>query len=207
MGEGLSAFKHRWVPGSGPRTLLLLHGTGGTEDDLLPLGQTLDPAANLLSPRGRIDENGSNRFFRRFAEGVFDQENMRQETEALAALLMVAVKEYGIDAQDVYAVGFSNGANMGASLLLRDPDLLRGAILMRAMVPFEPSESPRLEGKRVLIASGESDPMVSRAQAERLASILTAGGAAVDHLWLPVGHNLTRSELEQARIWLAGTGD
>jgi phospholipase/carboxylesterase len=204
------AFEHRWVPaGEAPeqrRTLLLLHGTGGDENDLIPLGQALDPTANLLSPRGRVDEHGSNRFFRRIAEGVFDLENMRQETEALADFLRSAASSYGFDPEQVYAAGFSNGANIGASLLLTHPELLRGAILIRAMVPFEPSVPPALAGTRVLISSGEFDQMVPRANAERLASILVQGGADVEHLWVPVGHNLTRQEIERAKVWLSDPG-
>src|SRR5689334_12106759 len=115
----MSGFQHRWIPGKSARTLLLLHGTGGNEDDLVPLGQALDPDANLLSPRGRVNEQGSNRFFRRFAEGVFDQENMRSETEALAAFVRESSVEYRFDLENLYAVGFSNGANMGVSLMLR----------------------------------------------------------------------------------------
>lgn len=201
----LELFKHKWLPGTGGKTLLLLHGTGGDENDLIPLGQTLDPTANLLSPRGRIDEHGANRFFRRIREGVFDQENMRQETEALAAFLKAAAKEYGFDPEQVYAVGFSNGANIGASLMFRHPELLRGGFLMRAMVPFEPETAPSLMGIRVLIASGESDPIVSRDQAEGLATIFVQGGADVEHLWVPVGHNLTRQELEHAKAWLGAS--
>lgn len=127
---------------------------------------------------------------------------MLQETSALASFLSVAASEYGFDPEQVYAVGFSNGANIGASLLLRYPELLRGAFLMRAMVPFEPESPPDLLGTRILISSGETDPMVSRAQAERLAFILVQGGADVEHIWLPTGHNLTRQELEHARKWL-----
>ncbi len=198
-------FVHTWIPAQDPattRTLLLLHGTGGDENDLIPLGQTLDPNAHLLSPRGRVDEQGANRFFRRIREGVFDQENMRQETEALAGFIAKAAKEYDFDRSEVFGVGFSNGANMAASLMLRHPESLRGAFLMRAMVPFEPDPIPPLSGKRVLISSGESDPMVSRDQAERLAAILVQGGADIEHLWLPTGHNLTRQELELAKQWL-----
>ena len=198
----LSSFIHRWLPGTSSRTLLLLHGTGGDENDLIPLGQTLDPSASLLSVRGRVDENGSNRFFRRFQEGVFDQENMRTETEALAGFVKAAADEYKFDIEGVYAVGFSNGANIGASLMIRYPEVLRGGFLMRAMVPFEPSETPALMGIRVLIASGEFDQMVPRMAAERLAAILVQGGADVEHLWVPVGHKLTREELDHAKEWL-----
>jgi phospholipase/carboxylesterase len=195
-------FHHRWIPGSSSRTLLLLHGTGGDENDLIPLGQTLDPTANLLSVRGRVDEHGSNRFFRRFQEGVFDQENMRSETEALADFLRWAAREYRFDPEQVFAVGFSNGANMGVSLLLRHPELLRGGIFIRAMVPFEPETPPALMGTRVLISSGELDAMVPRQDAERLAAILVEGGADVEHLWVPVGHQLTRQEIDRAKAWL-----
>jgi|SRR5579862_2095189 len=199
----LDSFIHRWTQGTSGRTLLLLHGTGGDENDLIPLGQTLDPAANLLSVRGRVDEHGSNRFFRRIREGMFDQENMRLETEALAEFLRTAAESYRFDPEQVFAVGFSNGANMAASLMLRYPELLRGGFLMRAMVPFEPTNPPALGGIRVLLASGESDPMVTRAQAERLAMILVEGGADVEHLWVPTGHNLTRQELDEARKWFS----
>jgi len=199
-----SAFAHRWLAGTGEKTLLLLHGTGGDENDLIPLGQTLDPAASLLSVRGRVDENGSNRFFRRIAEGVFDLENMREETDSLAAFVSQAAAKYGFDLDQLYAAGFSNGANMAASLMLRHPEALRGAFLMRAMVPFEPSSPPALTGTRVLITSGESDPLVTRGQAERLANILREGGAEVEHLWVHAGHNLARGELVEAKRWFGG---
>jgi phospholipase/carboxylesterase len=162
--------------------------------------------ANLLSPRGRVDENGANRFFRRIREGVFDLENMQQETEALADFLRDAAIQYKFDPEEVYAVGFSNGANIAVSLLLRYPELLKGAFLMRAMVPFEPETPPALMGTRVLLASGEFDPMVPRANAERLAFILVQGGADVEHLWVQVGHNLTRQELEHAKLWIGRGG-
>lgn len=195
-------FTHKWLPGTSRRTLLLLHGTGGNEEDLVPLGQSIAPEANLLSPRGRIDENGMNRWFRRFGEGQFDLENMREETDALAEFLSDARKAYSIDLENTFAVGFSNGANIAASLLLRRPELLAGAFLMRAMVPFEPEESPALAGTHVLLSSGETDPMVPRDNAERLATLFVRGGADVEHLWLPVGHNLTKQELQRAREWL-----
>ncbi|HWA83410.1 MAG TPA: hypothetical protein VG820_08265, partial [Fimbriimonadaceae bacterium] len=105
----LELFKHKWLPGSGATTLFLLHGTGGDENDLVPIGQNLDPTASLLSPRGRVDENGANRFFRRFREGVYDQESIRRETEALASFLEGAASQYGFDLEETYAVGFSNG--------------------------------------------------------------------------------------------------
>ena len=200
-------FVHRWVPGdsgSSLPTLLLLHGTGGNESDLLSLGPMLLPGANVLSPRGNVSENGAPRFFRRLAEGVFDMENLRSETDALHRWLAAAREEYGFSPDLVIAVGFSNGANMAASLLLTHSEDLKGAFLMRAMVPFVPQAPPSLMGTRILLASGETDPMVPRDNAERLASMLVQAGADVEHLWLPTGHNLTRQELEHARQWLSG---
>jgi len=198
----LDLFTHRWEAGKGGHTLLLLHGTGGNEDDLLPIGRTIDPEASLLSPRGRVDEEGANRFFRRFRENVFDLENMRQETEALAEFLSSAATGYGFDPGQVYAVGFSNGANIAVSLMLRRPELLRGAFLMRALVPFEPETTPDLSRVRVLLASGDADPLVPHALAEQLAGLLRKSGAEVEHLWLHAGHNLTRQELVEAKRWL-----
>ncbi|HVT13329.1 MAG TPA: alpha/beta hydrolase [Fimbriimonadaceae bacterium] len=200
----LELFHHKWLAGTGDKTLLLLHGTGGDESDLIPVGRSLDPSASLLSLRGRVDENGANRFFRRFREGVYDLENMREETEAMASFLETAASEYGFDPEKTYAVGFSNGANIAVSLMFRHSELLRGAFLMRATVTFEPQPIPSLRGLRILIASGETDPLVPRPLAERLAAIFVQGGADVEHLWLGVGHNLTRQELEYAKGWLRG---
>jgi phospholipase/carboxylesterase len=140
MAEELAGFKHRFVAGGeqGGATLLLLHGTGGNENDLLPLGRELLPSANLLSPRGKVLEHGRPRFFRRFAEGVFDEEDLKFRTEELAGFVGEASKKYRLEPSKLFAVGFSNGANIAASLLLSRPDLLRGAALLRPMVPFEP---------------------------------------------------------------------
>ncbi len=183
--------------GKSDRTLVLLHGTGGDEHSLLALGSALDPAASLFSVRGRIDEHGQNRFFRRFQEGIFDLENLASETESLAQFL--AGQSLGDDAM---LVGFSNGANMAASLLIRHPELFSGGILLRPMVTFQPDSVPSLQGIRVLIASGERDPMVPRESAEGLAAIFVEGGADVEHIWTSGGHNLARSEIEHAAEWL-----
>src|SRR5881394_3555931 len=140
--EGALGFIHRYEPpaaDAGPITLLLLHGTGGDEHDLLPLGRVLLPGAGMLSPRGQVSEHGANRFFRRLAEGVFDQEDLARRTEALAAFVEAAARAYGFDRAGVVAVGFSNGANIAVSLLLRHPGVLRAAVLLRPMVPFEPA--------------------------------------------------------------------
>lgn len=196
-------FVHRFVPATDPtRTpLLLLHGTGGNEDDLLPLGAQLSPGAALLSPRGKVSEHGMPRFFRRVAEGVFDLDDLKARTAELADFLAKSRKAYALERP--VAVGFSNGANIAWSLLLSHPDALAGAILMRAMLPFEPQNIPDLAGKPVLILSGAVDPLVSAAQRDRLAELLKRGGADVRYEVLPAGHQLTRQDLALAADWLA----
>lgn len=202
---GKFAFEHRWEPvGAHARTLLMLHGTGGDEHDLIDLGRTLDPSANLLSPRGRVSENGANRFFRRFSEGVFDIADLQHQTDALADFVAIASRELGFDGQNVVAVGFSNGANIAASMLLLRPESLAGAVLMRPMVPLKPDVVPDLHGKRILMVNGRFDPIVPVADAEQLAAMFREYGAEVEHLWLETGHNLTREEIVRATDWLAG---
>lgn len=205
MSPGLD-FVHRFVPGSDSSgaTLLLLHGTGGDENDLLPLGRGLAPEANLLSPRGQVLEHGMPRFFRRLAEGVFDQEDLRRRTHELTDFVEAAVKEYGLDPSRLVAVGYSNGANIAASMLLLRPGVLRAAVLLRAMVPFEPERVPDLTGVPVLIAAGRMDRMIPQPNTERLAEILREAGAVVDLRWKDAGHPLTPQELEEARDWLSG---
>jgi predicted esterase len=203
MNEPLS-FAHRFVPAEEPEapTLLLLHGTGGDENDLLPLGRMLDEQAALLSPRGKVLENGMPRFFRRLAMGVFDQEDLVNRTHELAEFVTASASEYGFDPGRVFAVGFSNGANIAASLLLLHPDLLAGAVLLRAMAPFEPEMSPDLSGTPVYLAAGRSDQMVPPESTERLAELLKAAGAEVTLDWQPGGHGIGRTEIDAARSWL-----
>ena len=198
------SFAHRFVPAEGPDapTLLLLHGTGGDENDLLPLGRMLDEQAALLSPRGKVLENGMPRFFRRLAMGVFDQEDLVNRTHELAEFVTASASEYSFDPGRVFAVGFSNGANIAASLLLLHPDLLAGAVLLRAMAPFEPEMSPELSGSPVYLAAGRSDQMVPPENTERLAELLKAAGAEVTLDWQPGGHGIGRTEIEAARSWL-----
>lgn len=196
-------FHHRFVPGTAESpTLLLLHGTGGNEDDLLPLGGLLAPGAALLSPRGQVLEGGMPRFFRRLAEGVFDEADLHARTHELAAWVRVAVDEYGIDPARIVAVGFSNGANIAASLLLLYPGLLRAAVLFRAMVPFEPASPPALDGTAVYMGEGRADPLIPAANAERLAGLLREAGAEVALRWQPGGHALTRADVDDAAAWL-----
>lgn len=198
-------FIHRWQPAenadSAP-TLLLLHGTGGNENDLLEIGAALWPQANRLSPRGRVLENGMPRFFRRLSEGVFDLDDLKAQTHALADFVHDAAIHYGFDTARVVAPGFSNGANIAASLLLLHPQTLQGAILLRAMVPLEPAEKTPMESK-VFLASGESDPLVPLENANRLAAMLRERGADVTHHWQRAGHNLTSNDIETAHSWLS----
>lgn len=203
-GMPLADFVHVYEAGATPdsRTLLLLHGTGGNEDDLLALGRLLDPDAALLSPRGQVLEHGMPRFFRRLAEGVFDLEDLALRTDALAHFIEVAARQYGFEPATVCAVGFSNGANIAASLLLRHPGLLRSAILFRAMVPFEPQAPTGLRGARVLLNSGRNDPIAPPAQAYRLAELLRDAGADVVLSFDDGGHALTPDQVRAAREWL-----
>ena len=206
MADGISGFAHRFVPAEGddPNTLLLLHGTGGNEDDLLPLGRMLSGSAALLSPRGKILEHGMPRFFRRLAEGVFDEEDLVNRTHELAGFVEAAATEYGLDGSRIRAVGFSNGANIAASLLLLHPGLLAGAVLLRAMVPLEPEPTPDLAGTPVYHAAGRSDTMVPAENTERLANLLREAGAYVTLDWQPGGHGIGRPEVDAARAWLQG---
>ena len=205
MTEESLGFVHRFVPSqtSDAPTLLLLHGTGGDENDLLPVGRMLDERAALLSPRGKILEHGMPRFFRRLAEGVFDHEDLMDRTHELAGFVDRAVDEYDIDQRRLFAVGFSNGANIAASLLLTYPRLLAGAILLRAMVPFEPDKTPDLSRIPVYLAAGRSDQMVPPENTERLAQVLREAGADVILDWQPVGHGIGPAEIQAARKWFA----
>lgn len=185
-------------------TLLLLHGTGGNEDDLLPLGRAVLPAAALLSPRGAVLEHGQARFFRRLAMGVFDQDDLRLRTDELAAFVAGAAAHHGLDPRRVVALGFSNGANIAASLLLRGTGTLAGAVLLRPMVPFEPDPLPDLTGIPVLLAAGRTDPMVPTALTERLAALLGAAGASVETVWHPGGHGLVQGDVHASSAFLQG---
>ena len=204
--ETLALFQHRYVPRApdGARlTLLLLHGTGGDENDLLPLGPLIAPGAALLSPRGRVLENGMPRFFRRFGEGVFDVEDLKHRTKELGEFVRVARAEYKLEGAPLFAVGFSNGANIAASALLLDPALLDGAVLFRAMVPFEPEAPPALKGKRVLLAAGRRDPIATPKETERLREILEGAGADVTVHWSNLGHALSQEDVDAAASWFS----
>ncbi len=197
-------FIHRYAPAAteGQPTLLLLHGTGGDENDLVPLAQELLPGAGVLSPRGRVLESGMPRFFRRLAEGVFDLDDLRLRASELADFVIAAAAHYKFDPARVVAIGFSNGANIASSLMLLRPGVLAGGVLLRAQVVIVPDPIPQHAGTRVLISNGQLDPLVSPAETERLAALLRSTGADVTLMWQPGGHNLTRGDLAAAHTWL-----
>jgi predicted esterase len=199
------SFVHEFERGSDPSapTILLLHGTGGSEHDLLPIGRSIAPGAFLLSPRGRVLERGMPRFFRRFAEGVFDLDDLRQQTRDLAGFVGQAAETYRFDRRRVIAVGFSNGANIAASLLLLEPGVLAGAVLFRAMVPLVPDPLPNLAGIPILLSAGRSDPLVDPAGSEKLAALLERCGADVTLEWQQAGHHLGAADIETADAWLS----
>ena len=198
----MTDFIHRFEPArdAGSPPLLLLHGTGGDENDLLGLGKMISPGSALLSPRGRVLEHGMPRFFRRLAEGVFDEADVRRRALELSDFVTEARQRYGIGAP--VAVGFSNGANIAAALLLLKPDVLSGAILLRAMVPLSDPPKAELDGKPILLLSGQADPIVPANNSAHLAALLTQAGASVTHKVLPAGHQLSQADVTLARDWI-----
>jgi phospholipase/carboxylesterase len=197
------SFIHRYEPSAraGAPTLLLLHGTGGNESDLLPLGRMMAPGAALLSPRGKVLEHGMPRFFRRLAEGVFDEEDVERRANELADFIAKAREQYGLPAP--VAVGYSNGANIAAAVLLLRPEALAGAVLLRPMMPLRTAQTSDLSGKSVLLLSGVMDPIATEDSTARLAAALSAGGAQVQRRELPAGHELSQADIAAARSWLA----
>ncbi len=195
------SFIHRFEQGTSTAApLLLLHGTGGNENDLLSLGRSLAPERSLLSPRGKVLENGMPRFFRRLAEGVFDEHDVIKRAHELADFIVAAGETYKLPKP--VAVGFSNGANIAAAILLLRPDILSGAILLRAMVPLAKPPQADLAQKPVLIISGAIDPIIPASDANLLATMLREAHADVQHETLPSGHNLTQNDVTLASTWL-----
>jgi predicted esterase len=197
-------FIHNFVAGNSSRALFLLHGTGGNEQDLIALGHELDPNAALLSPRGKVLENGMPRFFRRLAEGVFDLDDLKYRTNELADFVAAAAQHYGFTTDQLIAVGYSNGANIAASMLLLRPEIMRRAILFRAMVPLIPDTLPDLSSGRVWIGAGDQDPIVPASETKRLGEFLRRAGADVTIRFAQAGHGLTNEDVEAARDWLGG---
>jgi len=197
-------FEHRYIPGKeGAPLVLALHGTGGTEDDWVPLAQELVPQAHVLAPRGRVLEQGMARYFRRLAIGVFDEADVKLRSAELAAFLREAATRYGFRADSVFALGYSNGANMAAALLLLHAEALAGAALLRPVLPLTPEREPDLAGRPVLIAAGEADPYSPAPRVEALAVTLRRAGAEVDLRWQPAGHELTPADISGVREWFA----
>lgn len=198
-------FIHRFVPAQAndqATTLVLLHGTGGNENDLLDLGRMLAPEAALLGVRGKVLENGMPRFFRRLAEGVFDLEDLQQRTYELADFIPAAARAYDRDPQRMIAVGYSNGANIAASTLLLRPEVLSAAVLFHPMVPLVPKELPDLTSMPVFIGAGRLDTLIPPDQVERLALLLQGAGADITVHWELAGHTLNQSEVQAATAWL-----
>ena len=200
-------FIHRFVPPNSNAkeampTLLLLHGTGGNEDDLIPLAKELAPNASILSVRGKVLENGMPRFFRRLEEGVFDMEDLKKRTDELAEFIVKSSSAYKFDPESVIAIGYSNGANIAASVLLRRHEVLAGAILFRAMVPFIPTVMPDLSKKSIILLEGLYDPIVSKAEAQSLLEMFTKTQSSVTLKWQNSGHNLTQEDIVAAKKWL-----
>lgn len=184
-------------------TLVLFHGTGGNEEDLIFLGKEIEPNAAILSPRGKVLENGMPRFFRRLAEGIFDLEDLKFRTHDLADFVQKCSLHYKFDLNQTIAVGFSNGANIAASMLLLRPGLLQGAILFRAMVPLIPNPLPNLSNKKILLAAGLSDPIVSRAETDNLFRLFQKTNANIMLKWQQSSHNLIQEDVLVARKWIS----
>lgn len=201
------AFPHRFFPPGNPAeriTLLALHGTGGDENSLLEFAVTMYPGASVLAPRGPVSEGGASRWFRRFGEGVFDEADIRRRTPELATFVADACRAYDRNPEWVVAIGYSNGANMAAALMLLAPQTLRGALMYRAMLPVRPTEMPDLNGKDALVVSGNADPMGPLDSAASLVRILSESRARTRHEILPTGHGLITPDMDLGRLWLKG---
>jgi phospholipase/carboxylesterase len=199
-------FTHRFLPGEDPtsgETLVVLHGTGGDENDLIGIGQAIAPGAAILSPRGKVLENGAPRFFKRLAEGVFDPKEVRARAEELASFIRGAILKYALNPERIFAMGYSNGANIASTVMFIDPELLRGAILFRPMLVLEIDGHSDLSGKGVFISAGQMDPIVPVKSVVRLVDLFEASHADVTLKWQLAGHNLLPSEVREAADWLA----
>lgn len=198
--------RHTFHPGAADApVLLLLHGTGGTPDDLRGLGEVLHPDAGVLAPAGPVSENGAARWFRRLREGVFDTEDVLARSEQLADFLVAARDEYDLGGRRMVAVGFSNGANIAAAVTLLRPDALQEAVLFSAMLPVPEPPQHDLSATRILLANGERDPMAPVQAAESLVTAYRQRGAEVDTAWHSGGHQVTEDGAHRARDWLART--
>jgi predicted esterase len=203
MSEDLG-FIHRFVPAEDSAsgdTLVVLHGTGGDENDLIGIGQAIAPGAALVSPRGNVLENGAPRFFKRLAEGKFDPKEVRSRAEELARFIRAAVVTYRLDAARVFALGYSNGANVASTVMFVEPGILQGAILFRPMLVYEPSEKNDLAGSAVFISAGRMDPIVPADSVERLVELFESAHAEVTLKWQLAAHSLVPGEVREAAEW------
>ena len=198
-------FIYQFVSGTADRTLLLLHGTGGNENDLLPLGRVIDDGASLVSPRGKVLENGAPRFFRRLAEGVFDEKDVVARAHELANFVSAAAKKHGFDENTLVAIGYSNGANIASAMMLLGLLRFRGAILFRPMVPLSRPPDTSLENCTVLMCGGRFDPIATPQQVSALAELLRERNAQVEVRIQESGHELMNADVEAARDWLAAS--
>jgi len=201
-------FKHKYIPSSDPtnqNTVLLLHGTGGNEENLVPIVEMILPDAAILSLRGQILENGMPRFFRRIAEGVFDLEDLKFRTQELAIFIERASQRYGLLSNKVIAVGYSNGANIASSVMLTYPGLISEAALFHPMIPFVPENPPDLSKTKILITAGTNDPIVNPEETLELHKMFEDYGAEVEVFWQDNGHNLTREEIEKTTNFLSSS--
>jgi len=200
----MAEFVHIYQPPTNgdPITLLMLHGTGGDEENLLPLAKKLRPTAGVLSLRGQVLEQGLPRFFRRFAEGVFDEEDLMLRTSHVAEFVTSSAARYGFDSAKVVVVGYSNGANMGTSLIFRHPEVVCAGALFRCTLPYEPANPPNADGKQVLLLAAENDPHAPPEKVRRVEEILIAGGVQVTVHWETGGHGMTDAEVEFAAGWM-----
>lgn len=199
-------FIHRFLPAEDPasaETLLVLHGTGGDENDLIGIGQAVAPGAAILSPRGNVLENGAPRFFRRLAEGVFDPKEVRSRAEELARFIRAATVTYQLDPDRIFALGYSNGANVASTVMLIEPGTIHGAILLRPMLVYEPTDENDLSGSAVFISAGRMDPIVPTTSVEKLARLFESAHADITLKWQLAAHNLLPSEVREAAEWLA----
>jgi phospholipase/carboxylesterase len=201
----MNDFSYRFIPGPGDRTLLLLHGTGGNENDMIPLGRSIDRDASLLSARGKVLENGAPRFFRRLAEGVFDEKDVVERAHELANFVSAASKKHGFDQNTLVAIGYSNGANIASAMMLLGLLKFRGAILLRPMVPLSQAPNASLENCAVLICGGRFDPIATPDQVNALAELLRERKAEIEVQMRESGHELTEADVEAARHWLAAS--
>lgn len=197
------SMKHTFIQGSDPNlpTLLLLHGTGGNEEDLIPLANLIAPGASVLGVRGNVLENGMPRFFRRLAEGVFDEEDLVFRTKELYDAITELATQYKINRDHIVSIGYSNGANIAASMFYHYSNALAGAILFHAMVPLRGMELPNLSGTPIFIGAGKRDPLIPAPETKELSEELQNAGAEVSEYWTEGGHELRRDEVDQAKVW------